>query len=908
MTLQSDLTKISKAFGDIKQAIVNKGVVPEGDISTYADAIELIEDTPIITRKYEVMVVDFDGTVLKHETELDIGDTVSLPSQPSHTGLTFKAWSSTEDITSNTVTISNDDILVGATYDTTSGLSEFEITVNKINGKTVTLNMDGTKDWGDGNSDTTTSHTYSQYGTYTIKCNGTTISSSGSSNTLFGDPSKVIVSKIWFAGLTNLGTYTLYNISSPFTLVVPSTATTIGASFAVYVCGLPAVILPDSVTSIGNYAFQSCYGLKYLCLPKNITSLGSICYGCSSLLWSKIPKGVTNMAGTFQSCSHLHELTLPEVLSVTGGNTFSGAPAVSRIPDSLINMSSYDFSGNPITKYTNGALLLPTNTNSVAGFNNCKIRTIVIPSGTTIVGTSAFASNSDLTSVDIPNTVLELYSSAFYNSGLEEVSLPEGLLSIGDSAFRGTKITEITIPSTVTTLGQYAFSETKLTSVTIPNTVTSIGSRLFYNTTSLESVSITNAVTSIPEYFCYGCNLKNVTIPEGIQTISQYAFYGNYGLNSVTFPSTLTTINANAFNGISYPTEYDFRACLAVPTLSATSAFNTGMNSAAKIKVPFGLYSSWVTATNWSVFADFIDGGTPATLNFSLTPSSCDLYVNGELSGTSISYMGTTASYDVYDSTNNVYTCGELTGITEGSTVNTTVDLSTGYDTLTVSTGVSGLTVNFYSGNFLIPATPDGSGNYSVKVKGTGKTISYVISDDNYLDEAGTITTTGSDISVSVTLTPATSAEWTRPNLTENGTLGGSSFAVDAPVYYSSYAAYKAMDSSTTSTNWQSPYGDATVDYVMYSPNSLKVTEFAIRASSSSYIPEAITIFGSANGTSWSGITSTYTYSSSTGTVTISGTGQFFKYYKLHMTKKSSSSYVSLYNIGVTATQKQAAT
>ena len=35
--------------------------------------------------------------------------------------------------------------------------------------------MAGTKNWGDGTSDATTSHTYSAIGDYTITCDGTTI-------------------------------------------------------------------------------------------------------------------------------------------------------------------------------------------------------------------------------------------------------------------------------------------------------------------------------------------------------------------------------------------------------------------------------------------------------------------------------------------------------------------------------------------------------------------------------------------------------------------------------------------------------------------------------------------------------------------------------------------------------------
>jgi hypothetical protein len=68
--------------------------------------------------------------------------------------------------------------------DIASRLSEFDISGTF----TVTLNMDGTKDWGDGTSDTSTTHTYASAGDYTITCDGSTMTTSSSSG-LFGQSS-----------------------------------------------------------------------------------------------------------------------------------------------------------------------------------------------------------------------------------------------------------------------------------------------------------------------------------------------------------------------------------------------------------------------------------------------------------------------------------------------------------------------------------------------------------------------------------------------------------------------------------------------------------------------------------------------------------------------------------------------
>jgi hypothetical protein len=50
---------------------------------------------------------------------------------------------------------------------------------------------------------------------------------------------------------------------------------------------------------------------------------------------------------------------------------------------------------------------------------------------------------------------------------------------------------------------------------------------------------------------------------------------------------------------------FDFSEHNAIPTLSASDAFN-GINDSAKIIVPDDLYDEWIAATNWSSLASKI--------------------------------------------------------------------------------------------------------------------------------------------------------------------------------------------------------------------------------------------------------------------------------------------------------------
>ena len=75
-----------------------------------------------------------------------------------------------------------------------------------------------------------------------------------------------------------------------------------------------------------------------------------------------------------------------------------------------------------------------------------------------------------------------------------------------------------------------------------------------------------------------------------------------YGLTRVVLPQSLTSIAANAFTNAKGVELYDFRACVSVPALAATSAFS-GIASDCKIVVPDTLYDEWIAASNWTTYA-----------------------------------------------------------------------------------------------------------------------------------------------------------------------------------------------------------------------------------------------------------------------------------------------------------------
>ena len=173
----------------------------------------------------------------------------------------------------------------------------------------------------------------------------------------------------------------------------------------------------------------------------------------------------------------------------------------------------------------------------LVGWKNPKGK-IRVPDGVTDIAEDALANRSEITSVVIPSSVVNINKGAFYNcTGLRNVEIQGiGLEIIGEGAFHGdTGLVSIMIPDSVTSIGHNAFADCKtLTMIKIPDSVVTIGEWAFASCTALRTLTIGNSVTSLGKRaFEYCASLINVTIPNSVMTIYASVFCGCDKLTTV---------------------------------------------------------------------------------------------------------------------------------------------------------------------------------------------------------------------------------------------------------------------------------------------------------------------------------------------------------------------------------------
>lgn len=239
-----------------------------------------------------------------------------------------------------------------------------------------------------------------------------------------------------------------------------------------------------SVLSEGKISIENCSSTdKELVIPQTIdgltvTELGRTAFGSDN---EKCPFETIALPSTIEYISANNPLIYCEKLTAV---TVDGANSNFTAEDGVLySADKTKLVCYPIAK-TGSSFTVPDGVTEIgaAAIYSTELSDIKLPSTLTKLSNHALSFNEKLTSVDMSGTKLSSIGTLAFAecSSLSSVSLPDSLLEIGGGAFMSCKkLKEIVLPEKLTTVGQSAFMNTGLSQITVPQSVNDIGYSAF---------------------------------------------------------------------------------------------------------------------------------------------------------------------------------------------------------------------------------------------------------------------------------------------------------------------------------------------------------------------------------------------------------------------------------------------
>lgn len=258
----------------------------------------------------------------------------------------------------------------------------------------------------------------------------------------------------------------------------------------------------------------------------------------------------------FAQCGYLSFVSLPNISSITS-ELFYGCFRLESVY--CPNVSSID----------------------TRAFQNCSALTEASYPNVKQIGLGAFTGCSSLQTAYFPEAATALNGGQFQGcTNLVSVHLPKWNGATNGMFSACNNLPSIDMPA-VKNLGQYAFGYCSKLSIASFSSLLSIGSSAFYGCWSLASLCIPN-----------------------VKSVYQRAFYSCSKLKTLVFGADYASFSASAFMYCSLTSLY--LSGTSVYTLANSNAFTytpISQDASARIYVPSALYSSYLTATNWTRFS-----------------------------------------------------------------------------------------------------------------------------------------------------------------------------------------------------------------------------------------------------------------------------------------------------------------
>ena len=290
--------------------------------------------------------------------------------------------------------------------------------------------------------------------------------------------------------ITVIGTGAFFGCGTLEDVVLPEGLTTVESTAFAWCSNLKSVTFPESLTEIGKHGFSWCSDLTSVDLPESLNVLGDRAFfNCSSLASVYLPDSAFENSDIDSVFSDPDQITFTvdrdskgQKWAAVNGYTYT-FPVTEEYPEEVVIRSDYAIN------------VLEDGTAEISRYKG-KDTEIVVPAETagykiTAIGIGAFYDHEELTSVTLPDTLRVIKREAFNScTNLTTVNIPDSVTAIGEYVFyKCEKLTSIALPKRLGLLREEAFvGADNLTTVCMPD------SPLVY-----DYIPVTNAFSNIDQ-------------------------------------------------------------------------------------------------------------------------------------------------------------------------------------------------------------------------------------------------------------------------------------------------------------------------------------------------------------------------------------------------------------------------
>ena len=352
-------------------------------------------------------------------------------------------------------------------------------------------------------------------------------------------------------GVEVIGEYAIMNSYTLKYIILNEGLTTVKKGAMLSSPYIESVVLPNSLAYVEEGAFEACYALT------NIYYVGTV------EDWERIVIDFDEHSALFSATRYYYSEKQP----TTEGNYWHYVDGVPTVWETYVKP---DYSVG--LEYTSNG----DGTCYVSGIGTCTDTDVIIPEVSpdgwivTGIGDNVFWNNQNITSIKIPNSIVEIGSNAFANClSLGDVYISDleswcnitfnsnPLGNVANLWLNNEMVTTLVIPASVTEIKQHSFEGCKsIQTVVFHNSVTKIGRNAFFLCLNIETLTIPDSVTDIDDWAFYWCSsLESVTIGEGLKNMGGQIFFECYSLKTLVFVDGATDIGNWMFGGCSSLTD-----------------------------------------------------------------------------------------------------------------------------------------------------------------------------------------------------------------------------------------------------------------------------------------------------------------------------------------------------------------